>query len=91
MTAPLAASILARYDSLEELKQLADDVANERVAKSTDPAAAIGSASLRCRPCSTTWATARSSTGRGTAPTAATDGPPARAVAAFAAKEGLSR
>ena len=33
MTAPLATSILARYDSLEELKQLSDDVVNGRVAK----------------------------------------------------------
>ncbi len=34
VTAPLARSILARYDSLEELKQLADDVNEKRVARS---------------------------------------------------------
>ncbi len=31
LTAPLTAKLLARYDSLEELKQLADDVDDERV------------------------------------------------------------
>ena len=60
VTGPLAEKIVARYDSLEELKQLSDDVAAKRVERYTVRGAVIASVSRRSRPCSTIWATAPS-------------------------------
>ncbi len=90
VTEPLARAILARYDSLEELKQVADDVAKERVERSYRSGSGdrIRIASLQTLlndlgyGAELNWAKWGADGGYGRSTR--------RAVAAFAAKEGLA-